>query len=376
METKTQQSEVISARERESPGSADASVATTVPALEAIAFTGSAKEYFAIWLSNLLLTIVTLGIYSAWAKVRRVGYFYNNTRIAGYPFNYHATGTQILKGRAMTLGVIFAANLMADFVPATGFVIGPLSLFLIPWLLNASLRFSARMTSWRNVRLNWHGTYGKTFWFLWIGPILGLMSFGILLPLIYRYAYRYFAENHSYGMTRFSASPTLRSFYWAFFLSVLPMIFLIAISFVVMQPFIVTSDAGQLQEEMAAILILSTTFMVIFYLFLFLFLLITVFDVLCRNLLLRSLALGNVARFHSTISPIRFVWIFLSNLVAILLSLGLLLPWAKVRMYRYLCACTAIGISDDLDKIIDEEQAGKSAFGEEFAEMEGVDFGI
>ena len=36
-----------------------------------IEFSGSAREYFGIWIVNLILTIITLGIYSAWAKVRR-----------------------------------------------------------------------------------------------------------------------------------------------------------------------------------------------------------------------------------------------------------------------------------------------------------------
>ena len=32
-----------------------------------IVFTGKASEYFGIWIVNVLLTILTLGIYSAWA---------------------------------------------------------------------------------------------------------------------------------------------------------------------------------------------------------------------------------------------------------------------------------------------------------------------
>ena len=42
-------------------------------------FTGNASEYFGIWIVNLLLSIVTFGIYTAWAKVRRLRYFYGNT---------------------------------------------------------------------------------------------------------------------------------------------------------------------------------------------------------------------------------------------------------------------------------------------------------
>ena len=53
-------------------------------------FRGNGGEYFRIWIVNLLLTIVTLGIYSAWAKVRRLRYFYGNTYLDGHPFEFQA----------------------------------------------------------------------------------------------------------------------------------------------------------------------------------------------------------------------------------------------------------------------------------------------
>ncbi|HXI78282.1 MAG TPA: DUF898 family protein, partial [Steroidobacteraceae bacterium] len=66
---------------------------------EQLRFTGSGAEYFGIWIVNLLLTIVTLGIYSAWAKVRRLQYFYRNTEIAGSSFVFHGSPVRILIGR-------------------------------------------------------------------------------------------------------------------------------------------------------------------------------------------------------------------------------------------------------------------------------------
>ena len=62
-------------------------------------FSGSGSEYFKIWIVNILLTIVTLYIYSAWAKVRKNRYFYGNTSIDGSAFEYHAKGIQLLPGR-------------------------------------------------------------------------------------------------------------------------------------------------------------------------------------------------------------------------------------------------------------------------------------
>src|SRR5216117_1580348 len=49
-------------------------------------FTGTAAEYFRIWIVNLFFTLATLGIYSAWAKVRKRRYFYGSTRLDGDSF--------------------------------------------------------------------------------------------------------------------------------------------------------------------------------------------------------------------------------------------------------------------------------------------------
>lgn len=59
-----------------------------VPADEAarvleIRFTGSGSEYFRIWAVNLLLIILTCGLYLPFAKMRRIRYVYANTLIDG-----------------------------------------------------------------------------------------------------------------------------------------------------------------------------------------------------------------------------------------------------------------------------------------------------
>ncbi len=80
-------------------------------------FGGSAGEYFRIWIVNLLLSIVTLGIYSAWAKVRRLRYFYGNTFLDRHNFDYHASPVRILIGRIIVLGALFAANILTNINP-------------------------------------------------------------------------------------------------------------------------------------------------------------------------------------------------------------------------------------------------------------------
>ncbi|MSQ59387.1 MAG: DUF898 family protein [Betaproteobacteria bacterium] len=60
--------------------------ATPSPEARPFRFTGKTSEFFGIWIVNLFLTIVTLGIYSAWAKARKKRYLYGHTWVADANF--------------------------------------------------------------------------------------------------------------------------------------------------------------------------------------------------------------------------------------------------------------------------------------------------
>jgi uncharacterized membrane protein YjgN (DUF898 family) len=75
---------------------------------------GSGLEYFAIWIVNLLLSIITLGIYSAWAKVRREQYFHRNTLLDDHPFEYTGDPLRILLGRVLALVVIGVGSALQE----------------------------------------------------------------------------------------------------------------------------------------------------------------------------------------------------------------------------------------------------------------------
>ncbi len=333
-----------------------------------IQFSGRATEYFGIWIVNVLLSLATLGIYSAWAKVRRVTYFNNNTRIAGYSLGYHATGKQLLIGRIISF-VILLIWAATSYIPFVAIPLLVVMLFLTPWLLNNSMRFSGRMTSYRNLRFNWQGTYWKSFWFFILAPFLGALTLGLLTPLFSKYYYRYIAKQYTYGTTRFSAELTTGSFYWAFLVGgIFPTVIIAVVYSGLSMLFL---RAAQLPEfEVQEILI---TGLIIVVPAAIVFSMAYIYRVLCRNIMVSNLVLSDVVAFNSTINPIRFIWISLTNLVAVVFSLGLLLPWAQVRKYRYLSKCTEYRVLRDMDQFIDDEVSVKSAFGEEFAEFEGIE---
>ena len=167
-------------------------------------FRGSGREYFRIWIVNLLLTIVTLGIYSAWAKVRRLRYFYGNTYLDGHPFEFHGRPLAILKGRL----VVFAAYLLfvfsAQLNPGIALILIPVAIFGVPWIIMKSRLFQTRMSSYRNIRFNFHGTYGGALgafigWYL-----LAIISLGILYPAWVRKRVEYSLDNAAYGTQKWS----------------------------------------------------------------------------------------------------------------------------------------------------------------------------
>jgi uncharacterized membrane protein YjgN (DUF898 family) len=64
----------------------------TVPlATYRFAFTGRSGEYFRIWIVSLSLSVLTLGIYSAWGKVRKKRYLYSHTELRQYLGSHPAT---------------------------------------------------------------------------------------------------------------------------------------------------------------------------------------------------------------------------------------------------------------------------------------------
>ena len=102
---------------------------------EPFIFTGRGGEYFRIWIVNLCLSLLTLGIYSAWAKVRRMQYFYRHTAVAGANFDYHGDPVAILKGRILAVGMFALYSVAGQFSIIAGLIAFVLILAVMPWLL-------------------------------------------------------------------------------------------------------------------------------------------------------------------------------------------------------------------------------------------------
>ena len=329
-------------------------------------FTGTAGEYFRIWIVNLALTILTLGIYSAWAKVRKRRYFYAHTRIAGESFEYRGRPFAILIGRLLALALLVIVVAVGNLVPELSLesfsgkaLFFSAAVLIGPWLLVRSSKFNAANSVYRNIRLSFLGTYGSclnvVIRYVW------LVFFGILYPYFKHRLVRYSAENHAFGDSSFRVAdfrkPFIRAYVLAFGMGLLGAAILLAL-------FAVTAADGEGTPELLPIAIYGG------FLALYAFV-----RARTTNAVWNAIRVGPL-RFECTLRARDYVWIYLTNVAAILLSLGFATPWAVIRTLRYKAGKFAAVASEPIDTITQAESVQVGAAGQEIAELFDFDIAL
>ena len=190
-----------------------------------IIFQGQTSEYFGIWIVNLLLSIVTLGIYSAWAKVRRKKYFYNNTLIDNVGFDYHAKPISILKGRLIAVALL----IIAAINPILQSLVFLIIFIVLPWLVVRGSIFNARNTSHRGLRFDFIGTVGQAVR-VFIGlPLLTMITLGLAAPYAAHEKNQFLVNNHRFGLSQFDMKRVVKGFYKVYtILIIVPLIGILA----------------------------------------------------------------------------------------------------------------------------------------------------
>ncbi len=335
------------------------------------AFDGRAGEYFRIWIVNLALTILSLGVFSAWAKVRTQRYFYGSTRLAGVPFEYTAKPLPILKGR------IIAVTLFSSYVLAGQYSIAlqlGLALFiavLSPWLIVRGAAFRARYSSWRGLNFRFIPDYGEAYIRFLILGIPLILTLGLLYPWVKGKQKAFIVENHRYGGIWFKFLLSPGKFYppyliawgvisaWMFFFSMIMAIAMMAGSSV---------RTGEVSAMWLTIGMMS--FMYLGY-----FVVLAFLAAALANLIYNHIDIDG-RRFRSKLKGQKLLWIYASNTVAILLSAGLMIPWAMVRLAQYRADCLSLLASDDFNGMVAERSLGVDATAAEVDGLFDIDIGL
>src|SRR6478736_1767660 len=127
-------------------------------------FTGSGGEYFRVWIVNVLLTIVTLGLYTPLARRRTAQYFYGHTLVAGSPLEFTAQAKRMLLGFLLFVG-LYAALKIAEQTGQSNMVAVIMlgGAVLAPYFWGSAMRFRFNATRWRGVRLQFRAGWGEVY---------------------------------------------------------------------------------------------------------------------------------------------------------------------------------------------------------------------
>ncbi len=341
---------------------------------QTLRFNGSGGEYFRIWIVNLLLSILTLGIYSAWAKVRRLQYFYRNTELAGSSFEYHGQALSILKGRIVAICLLLIYQHGFDVSP----LVGVLSLLLLggvlPLLLRNSLRFRLYNSSYRGLRFRFKGSVAGAYETFLFGFLGSLFTLYILAPLFHQKLKVYQHGNSWYGQTRFSFAARVGQFYGIYGRALLmsfgaAMLSGVLIAMVI--PAFGAHHAAGAKPDPKELAVFVGGFVLLFYLPVLLVVGPYV-SARLQNLIWNNTRLGE-HRFECRLSARRLFWIYLSNFFAVVLSLGFFSPWAMVRLARYRTECLSLVPASSLDEFVADQSQEIGAIGEEAAGAFDID---
>lgn len=328
-------------------------------------FHGSAGEYFGIWAVNLCLTVLSLGLYAPWAKVRQKRYFYGSTRLAGASFDYLANPVAMLKGRLAALALVLVLGAAAEFQPLLKPFLGVAFIAALPWLVIRGRRFNAVNTVYRNIRFSFDAPYGGGFLnFVALPFVILPLSLGLAYPWVLLRQKKFLVEHNAYGGCRFSLQAPARAL-WPVFLR----LGLAAAALALLVALALAGLPGGLGHPAAGAVAWPPALLFFFVSAIYL-------EVAMSNLIWNNVSIGGI-NFRCQLGFSRMLSLRLTNAAGVAVSLGLLLPWAKVRLARYRLECLWVdGGGEALAGFAAGRAQAAGALGEELSDILDVDLGL
>lgn len=309
-------------------------------------------RFFGLSLKNGLLNLITLTLYRFWGKTEVRQRVWRGIRLNDEAFEYTGRGVELFVGFLLALLVVGLPFLIVIFGIqftqhwAFGLALLPLYLGLF-WLWGfgvfSAFRYMASRTTWRGVRFRLKGSASAYAWNYLLAIFLGSLTFGWFWPQAERQLASRVWEELRFGdrRLRFRMERSERhGIYGPFALGWFGTLFgYVALSVILVAaamaagPSLQPSADGQppvpsvlfTLMTYALILAVSPIFLLIWAPY--------------QAALLRSIAGGitlDKSTFTLNVKAIPLWWLTVTNLFALLVSLGFLMPWVQARTARFL----------------------------------------
>ena len=324
-------------------------------------FHGTGGTLFGIHLVNTLLTLVTLGIYYYWAKVRVRTFLFSQTEFAGDRFSYHGSARELLNG-AMKAGLVFGVpyyllsnvGLFLESNMATQISLQAaaslLLLLFIPVAIASARRYRLSRTAWRGIRFSFQGTT-LDFLKLWLsGYFLTAVTLGLYYPYFSTKKHAFLTAHSYFGSEPFTFSgdgavlfrPFLKMYLLAVTVAIIVGLGLFSFIEWPLQNIADPETLGSLVFGAIACLMIGALVFRLLWL---------PYSLIEQRFFWEQTSIGS-ARFLLPITIWPYLKLKLGNLLFMVCTLGLAWPWTTIRNIRFITDhLTLIGI-DNFDEIV------------------------
>lgn len=313
---------------------------------------GTGGTLLGIGIVNLLLTVLTLGIYSFWARTKLRRYFYAQTELAGDRFVYHGTAMELLRGWLRAIGVLILVGIVFSGLFALTTPSSPdaqpsgtqvLMMFAVMLLylgtivslvaiaVNGARRYRFSRSSWRGIRFSFRGRWQDYLRLVIRGSVLSTLTLSLYSPFFRNQSRAFLVEHAHFGSLTFGYH----------------------------------GDGKELFRQYLLALLLAIPTLGIYLIW---------FHAFQQRYFWSHTTVGG-ARFQSTVTGGSLLALALTNTLLAVVTLGIGIPWVITRSMRYVC--DHLTLTGEVDwKNVQQEALAASATGEGLAEGLDVDVDI
>jgi len=300
---------------------------SSTSAIGRLAFHGNGSSLFAIQIVNIFLTLVTLGVYFFWGKVKVRNYLLSQTEFEGDRFAYHGSGKELLIGTlkaflifGLPYGVLrFVPEMikMGPLVEAVGQLLALLVIAVfIPVAMVGARSYRLSRTSWRGIRFSFRGRARELGEIMAKGLLLTAITLGLYYPFFDAKRQAFWVSNSYLGDRNFNFDGQGKDLFGAYLVALLSLPFTLGLSWI----WYVARKQRYFWDHSS---------------------------------------IGG-AHFRSTITGGNFLSFTLANILLVLLTLGIALPWVIVRSIRFLADTLSLEGALDIESIRQEAQVAST----------------
>jgi len=307
-------------------------------------FLGEGFELFFTLLGNAILTVLTLGIYAAWGRVKVYQFFYSNTEFAGHRFRFTGTGKEIFIGFLKAIGIIILIYLVFMLLTTSAMQIDPnlfpiiiigfylFIIYLFHYAIYSSLRYRFSRSRYREIRFQLIGKPQEFAWDAFKNFLLAVLTLGIFAPYYMHRKFSYIYNRLHFGNLPFQYKGDEKEFFKIVFFGFLLTVITFGIYFFWWYPKM-------------------------------------------YNYYVCHLEAGG-GKFRAEIQPGEFFELLFTNLLIIVFTLGIGFAWVQVRTMKFYIEHLHLEGELDLDNVVQVIQEKVTATGEGLAEALDMDIGL